>query len=55
MAMGGYVEFLTMALLSHKDMFTNLLKEKKMIKLHKFCIQNQKNLNKLEAVLFQVF
>ena len=29
MAMGGYVEFLTMALLSHKDMFTNLLKEKK--------------------------
>ena len=29
MAMGGYVEFLTMALLSHKDMFTNLLKDKK--------------------------
>ena len=29
MAMGGYVEFLTMALLSHKDMFTNLLKEEK--------------------------
>jgi len=29
MAMGGYVEFLTMALLSHKDMFTNLLKENK--------------------------
>ena len=29
MAMGGYVEFLTMALLSHKDMFTNLLQEKK--------------------------
>jgi phenylalanyl-tRNA synthetase beta chain len=28
MSMGGYVEFLTMALLSHKDMFTNLLKEK---------------------------
>ena len=29
MAMGGYVEFLTMALLSHKDMFTNLLHEEK--------------------------
>ena len=29
MAMGGYVEFLTMALLSHKDMFTNLLSEKR--------------------------
>ena len=29
MAMGGYVEFLTMALLSHKDMFTNLLNEKR--------------------------
>ena len=29
MAMGGYVEFLIMALLSHKDMFTNLLQEKK--------------------------
>ena len=29
MAMGGYVEFLTMALLSHKDMFTNLLEDKK--------------------------
>ena len=29
MAMGGYVEFLTMALLSHKDMFTNLLNEEK--------------------------
>ena len=28
MSMGGYVEFLTMALLSHKDMFTNFLKEK---------------------------
>ena len=27
MAMAGYVEFLTMVLLSHKDMFTNLLKE----------------------------
>ena len=39
MAMGGYVEFLTMALLSHKDMFTNLLKEKK------DDIQNQKSLN----------
>jgi len=26
MSMGGYVEFLTMALLSHKDMFTNMLK-----------------------------
>ena len=25
MAMGGYVEFLTMALLSHKDMFANML------------------------------
>ena len=29
MSMGGYVEFLTMALLSHKDMFTNLLKNEK--------------------------
>jgi phenylalanyl-tRNA synthetase beta chain len=29
MAMGGYVEFLTMALLSHKDMFTNMLKDEK--------------------------
>ena len=29
MSMGGYVEFLTMALLSHKDMFTNLLQDKK--------------------------
>ena len=29
MAMGGYVEFLTMSLLSHKDMFTNLLSEEK--------------------------
>ena len=29
MSMGGYVEFLTMALLSHKDMFTNLLKKEK--------------------------
>ena len=29
MAMGGYVEFLTMSLLSHKDMFTNLLSEKR--------------------------
>ena len=29
MAMGGYVELLTMALLSHKDMFTNLLNEEK--------------------------
>ena len=29
MAMGGYVEFLTFALLSHKDMFTNLLQDKK--------------------------
>ncbi len=29
MSMGGYVEFLTMALLSHKDMFTNLLQETK--------------------------
>ena len=28
MAQYGYVEFLTMALISHKDMFTNLLKEK---------------------------
>ena len=27
MAMGGYVEFLTMALLSHKDMFTNMLQD----------------------------
>ena len=45
MAMGGYVEFLTMYLLSHKDMLTNLFKEKKMIKLHKFCILNQKSLN----------
>ena len=27
MAMGGYVEFLTMSLLSEKDMFTNLLKK----------------------------
>lgn len=29
MSMGGYVEFLTMALLSHKDMFTNLLKDER--------------------------
>ena len=29
MSMGGYVEFLTMALLSHKDMFTNLLKKER--------------------------
>jgi len=29
MSMGGYVEFLTMALLSHKDMFTNLLQKEK--------------------------
>ena len=29
MSMGGYVEFLTMALLSHKDMFTNMLQEEK--------------------------
>ena len=29
MSMGGYVEFLTMALLSHKDMFTNLLQNSK--------------------------
>ena len=29
MSMGGYIEFLTMALLSHKDMFTNLLKDDK--------------------------
>ena len=29
MSMGGYVEFLTMALLSHKDMFTNMLKNTK--------------------------
>ena len=29
MSMGGYVEFLTMALLSHKDMFTNMLKDEK--------------------------
>ena len=29
MSMGGYVEFLTMALLSHKDMFTNLLQNEK--------------------------
>ena len=28
MAQNGYVEFLTVALISHKDMFTNLLKEK---------------------------
>ena len=28
MANGGYVEFLTMALLSHKDQFTNLLQDK---------------------------
>ena len=28
MAMGGYVEFMTFALLSHKDQFTNLLQEK---------------------------
>ena len=28
MAMGGYVEYMTMALLSHKDQFTNLLQEK---------------------------
>ena len=27
MAMGGYVEFLTMALLSHKDMFINMLQD----------------------------
>ena len=29
MSMGGYVEFLTMALLSHKDLFTNMLKDSK--------------------------
>ena len=29
MSMGGYVEFLTMALLSHKDMFTNMLQKDK--------------------------
>ena len=29
MSMGGYVEFLTMALLSHKDMFTNMLQNDK--------------------------
>jgi phenylalanyl-tRNA synthetase beta chain len=29
MSMGGYVEFLTMALLSHKDMFTNMLQDEK--------------------------
>ena len=29
MSMGGYVEFVTMALLSHKDMFTNLLKDER--------------------------
>ena len=29
MSMGGYIEFLTMALLSHKDMFTNMLQDEK--------------------------
>jgi len=51
MAMGGYVEFLTMALLNHKDMFTNLLEEEKDDKTVKILYSKSKEFEYIRSSL----